>query len=176
VINGTSTRFTDPAELGANTHMRPETSIIEAAKTAIDHIRGTGVSQVPAGAILDRWSEKEWENGVQIEQMAELEQLAVRTRNSVYEITVLNGVTGEVLLRGGDFFPERTAVRLEGSTLGGSILKWRGIYVGLQMEIVPEPVEMVSRVVYDPATGQKEMLAGPKVLKTSPVQSIAVVV
>ncbi len=31
--------------------------------------------------------------------------------------------TGEVLLRGGEFFPVRTAVRLEGSTLGGSILK-----------------------------------------------------
>jgi hypothetical protein len=156
--------------------MRPETSTTEAAKTAIDGIGGTELSRIPAAAILDRWSEKEWDNGVQIEQMAELEQLAVRTRNSVYEITVLNGVTGEVLLRGGDFFPERTAVRLEGSTLGGSILKWRGIYVGLQMEIVPEPVEMVSRVVYDPATGQEEMLAGPKVLKTSPVQSIAVVV
>lgn len=156
--------------------MRADTSISEAAKTAMVHIGGTEISRVPAAAILDRWSKKEWENGVQVEQMAELEQLAVRTGNSVYEITVLNGLTGEVLLRGGDFFPERTAVRLEGSTLGGSILKWRGIYVGLQMEIVPEPVEMVSRVVYDPATGKEEMLAGPKVLKTSPVQSIAVVI
>jgi hypothetical protein len=156
--------------------MQPETSTTEAGKIAIDRIGGTALSQVPAAATLNRWSEEEWDNGVQIEQMAELEQLAVRTRNSVYEITVLNGVTGEVLLRGGDFFPERTAVRLEGSTLGGSILKWRGIYVGLQMEIVPEPVEMVSRVVCDPATEQEEMLAGPKVLKTSPVQSIAVVV
>jgi len=35
---------------------------------------------------------------------------------------------------------------------------------------------MVSTVVFDPATGREEMLAGPKVLKTSPVQSIAVVV
>jgi hypothetical protein len=80
------------------------------------------------------------------------------------------------VLRGGEFFPVRTAVRLEGSTLGGSILKWRGIYVGLQMEIVPEPAEMVSRVVCDPATGKTEILSGPKVLKTSPVRSIAVVV
>jgi hypothetical protein len=156
--------------------MRLSTSIIEVAKPAVDRIGGTEISRVPAGAVLDRWSEREWENGVQIEQMAQLEQLAVRTKNNLYEITILNGFTGEVLLRGGDFFPQRTAVRLEGSTLGGSILKWRGIYVGLQMEIVPEPVEMVTRVVCDPATGHEEMLAGPKVLKTSPVQSIAVVV
>ncbi len=156
--------------------MRTNTLVGETAKTAVDRVGGAEVSQVPAGAILDRWSEKEWDNGVQIEQMAELEQLAVRTRNSVYEITILNGLTGEVLLRGGEFFPERTPVRLEGSTLGGSILKWRGIYVGLQMEIVPEPAEMVSRVVYDPATGEEEILSGPKVLKTSPVQSIAMVI
>ncbi|MGA9883914.1 MAG: hypothetical protein WBQ34_09370 [Candidatus Acidiferrales bacterium] len=156
--------------------MRPNTPIVEAARSAIDPTEGAQPLKIPAGAILDRWSEKEWDDGVQIEQMAELEQLAVRTRNSVYEITVLNGYAGEVLVRGGEFFPVRTAVRLEGSTLGGSILKWRGIYVGLQMEIVPEPVEMVSQLVYDPATGEKEILSGPKVLKTSPVQSIAVVI
>ena len=132
-------------------------------------------TQLPAGAILDRWSENEWDNGVQIDQMEELTTLAVRTANSLYEITLLNGRTGEALVRGGEFFPARTAVRLEGSTLGGSILKWRGIYVGLQMEIVPEPVELVSREVSDPTTGEKVILAGLKVIKTSPVQSIGVV-
>ncbi len=52
-------------------------------------------------------------------------------------------------MRGGEFFPERTPVRLEGSTCGGSILKRRGIYVGLRMEIVPQPVELISRVEHD---------------------------
>ena len=85
--------------------------------------------------------------------MDELTTLAVRTTNSLYEITVLNGHTGDVLLRGGEFFPERTPVRLEGSTCGGSILKSRGIYVGLRMEIAPQPVEVFSRVKYDPTTG-----------------------
>ncbi len=103
--------------------MRPNTLITEAAGSAIDPTEGTQPLKIPAGAVLDCWSEKEWNDGVQIEQTGELEQLAVRTRNSVYEITVLNGLTGEVLLRGGEFFPVRTAVRLEGSTLGGSILK-----------------------------------------------------
>jgi hypothetical protein len=108
--------------------------------------------------------------------MEELESLAVRTTNSLYEITVLNGRTGEVLVRGGEFFPARTPARLEGSTFGGSILKSRGIYVGLRMEIVPEPVEMLNQVVSDPATGKREILLGHKVIKTSPVQSIGVVI
>ena len=129
----------------------------------------------PRGAILDAWSHAEWDQGVQIDQMEELSTLAVRTQNTVYEITVLNGYTGEVLVRGGKFFPERTAVRLEGSTFGGSILKWRGIYVGMRMEIVPEPVEMVSETVQDPVTGRKEFLHGHKAVLTSPVESIGVI-
>jgi|ERR1700686_11357 len=135
----------------------------------------TETTSFPRGAILDAWSDGEWDQGVQINQMEELATLAVRTRNTVYEITFLNGRTGEVLVRGGEFFPERTAVRLEGSSFGGSILKWRGIYVGLRMEIVPEPVEMVSETVLDTKTGQKEFLLGHKAVLTSPVQSIGVI-
>jgi hypothetical protein len=108
--------------------------------------------------------------------MEELTTLAVQTSNSLYEITVLNGHTGEVLVRGGDFFPERTAARLEGSTCGGSILKRRGIYVGLRMEIVPQPVELVSKVEHDPATGEKELLLGHRVITTFSIQSIGVVI
>ena len=130
----------------------------------------------PRGAILDAWSDSEWNDGVQIDQIEELTTLAVQTSNSLYEITVLNGHTGEVLVRGGEFFPVRTPVRLEGSTCGGSILKRRGIYVGSRMEIVPQPVEIVSRVEHDPTTGRKEILLGHKVIKTSPIHSIGIVV
>ena len=130
----------------------------------------------PRGAMLDAWSDSEWENGVQIDQIEELTTLAVQTSNSLYEITVLNGHTGEVLVRGGEFFPVRTPVRLEGSTCGGSILKRRGIYVGLRMEIVPQPVELVTRVEHDPTTGEKEILLGHKVITTSSIQSIGIVI
>src|SRR5215469_15773869 len=112
----------------------------------------------PGGAVLDAWSDMEWNDGVQIDQMEELTTLAVRTTNSLYEITVLDGRTSDVLVRGGELFPVRTTVRLEGSTCGGSILKRRGIYVGLRMEIVPQPVELVSRLDYDRTTGEKEIL------------------
>jgi hypothetical protein len=129
----------------------------------------------PRGAILDAWSDGKWDQGVQINQLPELTTLAVRTQNTVYEITILNGQAGEVLVRGGKFFPERTAVRLEGCTFGGSILKWRGIYVGMRMEIIREPVEMVSETVIDPVTGEKEFLYGHKAIITSPIQSIGVI-
>ena len=132
-------------------------------------------NSIPRAAILDAWSDSEWNDGVQIDQMGELTTLAVCTRNTVYEITVLDGHTGEILVRGGQFFSERTPVRLEGSSFGGSIIKSRGIYVGLRMEIIPEPVEMVSKVVQDPITGRKEILLGHKAILTSPIQSVEVI-
>jgi hypothetical protein len=64
-----------------------------------------------------------------------MEKLTIRTENSTYEITVICGRTGEILIRGGRFFPEFTPARLAGSSLGGSFLKLRGIYVGFSLEV-----------------------------------------
>jgi hypothetical protein len=132
-------------------------------------------SYVPKAAILDRWSERDWSDGIQLDELEELDTLAVRTQNSVYEIVVVCGRTGEVWVRGGSLFPERTLVRLSGSTCGGSFLKRLGIYIGMQLELVPEPAEMVSKVVLDPITGEEEHLVGYKAVTTSAVQSIGLV-
>lgn len=88
-----------------------------------------------ASALLDTWSSHSWTEGVQLENMQDMETLTVRTENSTYEITVICGRAGEILVRGGRFFPEFTAARLAGSSLGGSFLKLRGIYVGFNLEI-----------------------------------------
>src|SRR5262245_40260096 len=88
-----------------------------------------------ASAILDTWSTHDWTGGLQIEDFTDLDVLLVRTRNSVYEITIRSTQSGEVLVRGGRFFPEMTPARLAGSSLGGSFLKLRGIYVGFNMEL-----------------------------------------
>ena len=88
-----------------------------------------------AGALLDTWSSHSWSEGVQLETMQDMETLAIRTENSTYEITVICGQTGDILIRGGRFFPEFTAARLAGSSLGGSFLKLRGIYVGFSLEV-----------------------------------------
>ena len=105
---------------------------------------------IPAGANLDNWSEDPWTNGVQVDHMEDMEKLVVQTRNSLYEITIIEGRSGEILVRGGQFFPELTPARLTGATLGGSFCKMRGIYTGFRMEInasgqrtVTTPVESI---------------------------------
>src|SRR4029077_15955907 len=82
--------------------------------------------------------------------MEDMEKLVIQTRNSLYEIIIIDGRRGEILVRGGQFFPELTPARLAGATLGGSFCKMRGIYTGFRMEInangkrtVTTPVESI---------------------------------
>jgi hypothetical protein len=89
----------------------------------------------PAGAVLDTWVAHDWAHGLQIEYLPERESLTVNTDNSRYDLTILCGRTGAVLVRGGSFFPEVASAHLAGSSLGGSLLKLRGIYVGFRMEL-----------------------------------------
>jgi len=88
-----------------------------------------------ASALLDTWASHSWSEGVQLEAREAMERLTVRTENSTYEITIICGRPGDILIRGGRFFPEFTAARLAGSSLGGSFLKVRGIYVGFSLEV-----------------------------------------
>lgn len=110
-------------------------------------------TSIHAGANLDRWTQHEWTDGVQIDDLPDLETLAVQTKNTRYEIVVISGRTGEILVRGGQFFPEFTPAGLAGSSLGGSFLKMRGIYRGFRMElhhnqqpIVTTQVQSIERV------------------------------
>ena len=94
--------------------------------------RDVTIHKIPAAADLDSWSNREWDDGLQIDQLPDLETLAVETMNSMYEITVVAGHSGDVLVRGGQFFPEKTPAHLSGATFGGSFLKLRGIYLGMR--------------------------------------------
>ena len=115
-----------------------------------------------SGAVdLVSWSNRDWSDGVQVDALQDLDVLVVRTRNSIYELTIVAGRKSEVLVRGGQFFPEPTPVYLAGSTFGGSFLKRHGIYVGLRMELhhaaqatITTQVQSIQRV--DPRNG-----AGP---------------
>jgi len=113
---------------------------------------------VPAGANLENWSKDPWTNGVQVDRMEDMEKLVIQTRNSLYEIIIIDGRSGEILVRGGRFFPELTPARLAGATLGGSFCKMRGIYTGFRMEInasgqrtLTTPVESI-RILSRPRT------------------------
>jgi hypothetical protein len=86
-------------------------------------------------AMLDHWSKREWKDGIQITDLRELDTLSVETMHHKYEITIIDPSTAEVLIRGGEQFPERTVAYLSGASMGGSFLKAHGIYVGFKMEL-----------------------------------------
>lgn len=108
---------------------------------------------VPTNSILSTWSNHDWnqDSGVQIETLRDMDRILVRTYNSVYELIVRSGTHGDVMIRGGKFFPAFTRILLSGSSLGGSFLKRLGIYVGFRMElfldgetIITSPVTAIS--------------------------------
>ena len=75
----------------------------------------------------------------------------VRTANSLYEVIVLSPAAGNILVRGGAFFPVFMPARLAGSSLGGSFLKLRSVHVGFRLEfstdrgfIITSPVRSVA--------------------------------
>ena len=73
-------------------------------------------------------------DGIGLNDVDAFTTLVVRTRNSVYRITILTPHRHEVLVQGGAFFPEGTRARLNGSSLGGSCLKLGWVGVGLHLE------------------------------------------
>jgi hypothetical protein len=89
---------------------------------------------VPAARVLSAWSARDWSDGIHVADLSRLDRLIVRTANSTYEIIVLSPSTGNVLVRGGAFFPVLAPVRLAGSSMGGSFLKLRSVHVGFRVE------------------------------------------
>ena len=105
-----------------------------------------------AATDLQRWAEHDWTGAVQLETLSGLERLAVRTRNTTYEITVLSPKTGEVLVQGGRYFPTRTRACLTGASAGGSFLKIRAICPGFLMELVHDGRTVVTTRVQSVAS------------------------
>src|SRR5438093_7438637 len=100
-----------------------------------------------ASALLDTWAAHDCTEGLQLETPEDMDRLVVRTEDSAYEITLISARAGEILIRGGRFFPQFTPARLAGSSLGGSFLKLRGIYLGFNLEIqVDRQLIVTSRV------------------------------
>lgn len=81
-------------------------------------------------------------DGVYLASLAAIDQLEVRTRNSVYQLTMLGD--GRVLVLGGAFFPVLTEAHLAGSTLGGSFLKVGWVGCGFCMEFLHDGQRIVT--------------------------------
>jgi hypothetical protein len=98
-----------------------------------------------AAAQLDFWTQRKWDDGVQVDQLRAMDRIEVRTRNSIYDIIV--GERGDVLVKGGRFFPDYTRAVVLGCSLGGAFLKLGGIYRGFSMEIMFDGTRIVTSSV-----------------------------
>jgi hypothetical protein len=86
-------------------------------------------------------------HAIRLAACQQFETLVVNTRRSVYEIIVLDGRTGDVLVRGGTDFPEFRRAVFTGSTRDGRAIKANTIDVGLRMELHLAPGTIITSPV-----------------------------
>jgi len=72
---------------------------------------------------------------IQLDSCPQFQWILMRTRRSVYDVIVLSGEAGEVMIRGGAFFPEFQLATIVGSTLGGSAVRLGSICAGCHLEL-----------------------------------------
>jgi hypothetical protein len=89
--------------------------------------------------------------GVALRSLVPGTKVNVQTRNSCYQLTVLNGRRDDVLVRGGALFPDAVPAQVQGASAGGSLVKTGWIGVGLRIElrvgarrVVTSPVHSLS--------------------------------
>src|SRR5262245_55363166 len=73
--------------------------------------------------------------GVTLMTLKACDTIHVRTRNSDYEIFMLDPRSGRALVRGGEYFAEPVEGTVSGSTFGGCMLKmgWLGVVLGMEI-------------------------------------------
>ena len=86
-------------------------------------------------------------SGIYLRNVEPLTTLIVRTRNSRYRIIVSRDTS--VIVQGGQFFPDATPGRIDGSGFGGSFLKVGWIGIGLRMEIFADGQRIITSPVRD---------------------------
>ena len=84
---------------------------------------------------------------IDLEGCSSFERIAVRTQRSDYELVVLPGESGEVLVRGGRYFEQFRRAWLAGSTFGGSSIRARTIEVGGRLELRADGATFVTSTI-----------------------------
>ena len=72
---------------------------------------------------------------ISLDSCTESEWIVVRTKHSVYEMLVLSGKCGTVLVRGGRWFPTFQRATVAGSVIGPAAVKLASIVIGLHLEL-----------------------------------------
>ena len=90
---------------------------------------------------------------VELDACPDLTWITVTTCNSAYDVVVLSGDTGDVMVRGGSLFPEFRRAIVTASLFGGIAVLPRAIAVGLNLEflidggaVVTSRVQAISRL------------------------------
>jgi len=132
--------------------MRQFTGVIEQDMSEAARPGEEGAPRPVLGFPINPEPKGKSDTAIQVDACATFERIAVNTRSSLYELIVLSGRDGEVLVRGGRFFPRFRRAILIGSRAGGSALKPGTIEVGLCMELrvdlaayLTTPVKTLSR-------------------------------
>ena len=113
--------------------------------------------------------------GVTLTALEACDTIHVRTRNSDYEIFLLDPKSGRSLVRGGEYFVEPVEATVSGSTFGGCMLKAGWLGVGLRMEVfvngqrtVTSPVQSLRVEHVDFGAGWYESAESEPVEKSAP--------
>ena len=98
-------------------------------------LSGAGALSLAVAVPLEDQATPQPDEAIQLDSCPAFQWIVVRTRRSVYEIFVLSGEAGEVMVRGGRYFPEFRHATIVGSTFGGSAVRVGSICAGCYMEL-----------------------------------------
>ena len=88
----------------------------------------------PLGTLEDFALKSGAESGVMIDALDVGAVLTVRTKHSCYQFVIVDPTTRLARVTGGSLFPEPADARIDGATIGGSMIKAGWVGVGLRME------------------------------------------
>ena len=71
-------------------------------------------------------------DGVALGTLEPCDTIRAQTRNSVYEIYMLDPGSGRALIRGGEYFAEPREATVSGSTFGAACSRWDGSASGFR--------------------------------------------
>ena len=98
-------------------------------------LSGAGELSFAVAMPLEDQATPQPDEAIQLDSCDAFQWIIVRTRRSVYEIFVLCGEAGEVMVRGGRYFPEFRHATIAGSTFGGCAVRVGSICPGCYMEL-----------------------------------------
>jgi hypothetical protein len=101
-------------------------------------------SDRPAYAAVFQRAAERLGDYVELDSCAELEWITVKTSRSTYDIVVLSGDTGAVMVRGGSLFPELCRATITGSLFDSIAVKLRTIAVGLNLEFLVDGMSVIT--------------------------------